>query len=112
LIWFKARHPEQYAQLLRDHPDTPPHQLSMLMYKFVQGRVDASRQWKILIEGVLLGELKLVPNRADACMYSGRIGNAIIFIGRAIDDFLIVTTPAGYEVILQTLRLTPTGEPC
>jgi hypothetical protein len=61
----------------------------MLMHKYVQGQVDASRQWKILIETILTGELVLVPNQANACMYSGRLAGDIFIVGRATDNFLV-----------------------
>lgn len=72
----------------------------------MQGRVDASQQWKILIETVLIGEMGIVPNRADACMHSGRVAGDVFIVGRATDNFLVATTPPGCAVFLQALCFT------
>jgi hypothetical protein len=101
LLWFESRHPTAYADLRSKHPDTPPHEFALLMLKYVQGRVDASLQWKHAIEEILITELQLVPNQADSCMYSGsRVEGEIIIIGRATDDFLIASTYKGYQILL------------
>ena len=109
LLWFADRFPAQHAAFLVEHPDTPAHELAVLMLKYVQGRVDASLKWKHAIEDVLIGELGLTPNRADSCVYSGRIQGDPIFIARATDDFLCGTTKKGYLAVLHTLRFNPDG---
>jgi hypothetical protein len=92
LLWFESRFPERHAALRAKDPNVAAHEIAMLMLKYVQGRVDASLQWKHAIEEVLIGELGLVPNRADSCIYSGRVQGELVFISRATDDFLIGST--------------------
>jgi hypothetical protein len=58
------------------------------MYKFVQGRVDASRKWGEHVEEVIFKELGLLPNRADPAVYSGIFQGHPLILGRATDDFL------------------------
>jgi hypothetical protein len=96
LLWFESQFPSRYATFCKEHPNAEAHDLAMLMLKYVQGRVDASLQWKHAIEEVLINELGLVPNRADSCVYCGRIQVKLIFISRATDDFLVGTTYKGY----------------
>jgi hypothetical protein len=63
-------------------------ELAVEMYKFVQGRVDASRKWGEHVEEVIFKELGLLPNRADPAVYSGIFQGHPIILGRATDDFL------------------------
>jgi hypothetical protein len=110
LLWFESRFPAKYAALRKRHPTVEAHDLAMLMLKYVQGRVDASLQWKHAIEEVLIDELGLVPNRADSCVYTGRVEGELVFISRATDDFLVGSTIKGYRLILKMLRFRSTGE--
>ena len=72
LEWVKMRHPEHYKELMNMYPDLKAHQLAMMMYKYVQGRTEASRTRKEFIEAVLIRELQLTPNRADSCLYAAQ----------------------------------------
>jgi hypothetical protein len=64
------------------------HELAVEMFKFVQGRVDASRKWGEHVEEVIFKELDLLPNRADPALYSGIYQGHPLILGRATDDFL------------------------
>ena len=61
------------------------------------------------IEEILIGELGLVPNRADSCVYSGRVQGELVFISRATDDFLVGSTIKGYRLVLDMLRFKADG---
>jgi hypothetical protein len=74
----------------------------------VQGRVDASRKWKELIETILLGTKYghcLSSNRADPCFYTGTIDGSPVLISRATDDLLVVSSSKSvYMKILWTMK--------
>jgi hypothetical protein len=75
--------------------------LAVEMYKFVQGRVDASRKWGEHVEQVIFNELGLLPNRADPAVYSGIFQGQPIILGRATDDFLCAcANEATYKAIV------------
>jgi hypothetical protein len=109
LLWFESRFPERHAALRAKYPNVAAHEMAMLMLKYVQGRVDASLQWKHAIEEVLIDELGLVPNRADSCVYSGRVQGELVFISPATDNFLVGSTIKGYRLVLQMLRFKASG---
>jgi hypothetical protein len=78
-MWPQADH------LLKKHT---VKELAVEMYKFVQGRVDASRKWGEHVEEMTFKELGLLPNRADPAVYSGMFQGHPVIIGRATDNFL------------------------
>jgi hypothetical protein len=57
------------------------NELGAKMFKFVQGRVNASRKWGKHVKVVILNELGLVPNCADSAVYSGIFWNHPVIIG-------------------------------
>jgi hypothetical protein len=59
------------------------------MFMFVQGRTDASRKWRELVEEFIFSDLGLIANRADPCTYSGIYKNQPVILCRATDDFLL-----------------------
>jgi hypothetical protein len=111
LLWFESRFPERQPCCTScEYSNVAAHKMAMLMLKYVQGRVDAILQWKHAIEEVLIGELGLVPNRADSCVSSGRVQGKLVFISRATDDFLIGSTiKEGHHLILQMLSFNADG---
>jgi hypothetical protein len=62
--------------------------LAVEMYKFVQGRVNASCKWGEHVEEVIFNDLGLLQNCADPAVYSGIFQGHPIILGRAMDDFL------------------------
>jgi hypothetical protein len=77
------------------------NELAVEMYKFVQGRVDASRKWGEHVEGVIFKDLGLIPNRADPAVYSGIFQGKPVILGRATDDFLCACeSEATYKAIV------------
>jgi hypothetical protein len=88
LDYIRECKPEMWTKvsdLLQTHS---VDELAVEMFKFVQGRVDASRKWGEHIEAVIFTDFGLLPNRADPAVYSGIFqGNAVI-LGQATDDFL------------------------
>jgi hypothetical protein len=76
---------KKVSDLLRTHS---VDDLAVEMYKFVQGRVDASRKWGEHIEAVIFTDLGLLPNRADPAVYSGIFQGHAIILGRTTDNFL------------------------
>jgi hypothetical protein len=50
LIWLKEKHLDLWKQVNEKAKTQPAHLLALEMFKVVQGRVDASRKWKELIE--------------------------------------------------------------
>ena len=103
------RHPEHYKELVNMYPDLKAHQLAMMMYKYVQGRTEASRIWKKFIEAVLIRELRLTPNRAGSCIYLGIVEGDPLILGQATDDFLMATTARAYAKVVHTLRYNADG---
>ena len=80
-------------------------QFAVEMFMFVQGRVDASRQWGELVDDFIDRKLQLTPNRADPCTYSGIFQGRPVIICRATDDFLVFCeSPATYHAIITLFR--------
>jgi hypothetical protein len=90
-LWLEYIHkskPEWWQQiesLLNKHS---VDKLAVKMFKFVQGRVDASRKWGEHAEEVIFKELGLLQNCADPAVYSGIFKGHPIILGRVMDDFL------------------------
>ena len=105
LTYIKEKRPSWWPaieKLLETHSASD---LAVEMFAFVQGRTDASRRWSELVEDVIIRELKLVPNRADPCVYSGHVkvrkGTAPCSLGRATDDFILACKDKEtYDVIV------------
>jgi hypothetical protein len=101
LEYIRESKPEWWPQielLLQKHS---VNELAVEMYKFVQGRVDASRKWGEHVEEVIFKELGLLPNRADPAVYSGIFQGDQVILGRATDDFLCAcASEATYKAIL------------
>jgi hypothetical protein len=75
----------QVKNLLAKHS---VNDLAVEMYKFVQGRVDASIKWGEHVEEVIFNELGLLLNRADPAVYAGIFQGHPIILGCATYDFL------------------------
>ena len=73
--------------------------LRVEMFAHVQGRKDESREWGEHIgDKVVCGELGLVKNRADQCIYQGIINTHHVIVARATDDILIGTHSVAHYV--------------
>jgi hypothetical protein len=88
LEYIRERKPEWWPKIETLLTKHTVHELAVEMFKFVQGRVDASRKWGEHVEEVIFKELGLIPNRADPAVYSGIFQGHPLILGRATDDFL------------------------
>ena len=107
LTWYHARFPTQHAQLLAlmHRHKLGPRNLGVEMFAHVQGRKDASREWGQHIDQVIFDELKLMPNRADSCIYQGIMQGHLVILARATDDILIATTHVdAYQAIVSIFQ--------
>jgi hypothetical protein len=105
--WLREKHPELWKQVDEKAKHTPPHLLTLEMFKMVQGRVDASRKWQELIEKILMDTkygLCLLANRADPCFYTGTIDGCPVLISRATDDLLVSVSRTVYLKILPAMK--------
>jgi len=65
----------------------------------------ASREWGDHVDKVLCGQLGLIKNRADQCIYQGTINQCHVILARATDDILIGTSSLDtYNHIVTTLE--------
>ena len=67
----------------------PWKDLGVEMFAHVQCCKDASHEWGEHIDKVICGELGLVKNRADQCIYQGNINTHHVIMARATDDIII-----------------------
>ena len=92
ILWFQTRFPTEYASMTKTLPagnKYPWKTLGVEMFAHVQGRKDASREWGEHIDKVICGELGLVKNRSDQCIYQGIINTHHVIMARATDDIII-----------------------
>jgi hypothetical protein len=90
LEYIKEKKPDWWPAVQLSLQGRRPEDLAVPMNAYVQGRVDASRKWSILIEKRIFTDLKLTPNRADPSVYSGHFQGSPLIMCRATDDFLVI----------------------
>jgi hypothetical protein len=108
MLWYQTRFPVQYKTI--EHTFPPSKQswksLGVEMFAHVQGRKDASREWREQVDKVLVcGQLGLIKSRADQCIYQGTINQCHVILARSSDDILVVTLSLDtYNHIVTTLE--------
>jgi len=87
--------PSYYSQLGRGRGGNSrggaevPRNFVLPVKRALQGHPESSRLWAILINNILVKDVKLTPTKHEPCLYHGVYkGNEILFL-RQVDDFAI-----------------------
>ena len=107
MLWYQTRFPVQYKNIEHTFPLAKQSwkSLGVEMFAHVQGRKDASREWGEHVDKVLCGQLGLIKNRTDQCIYQGTINQCHVILARATDDILVGTSSLDtYNHIVTTLE--------
>ena len=81
---------EQYRKWWKKQGNAEvPRNVVLPVIRALQGHLESSRLWAILINSILVKDIKLTPTKHEPCLYHGVYkGNDILF-SRQVDDFAI-----------------------
>ena len=81
---------EQYREWWKKQGNAEvPRNFVLPVKRALQGHPESSRLWAILINNILVKDIKLTPTKHEPCLYHGVYkGNEILFL-RQVDDFAI-----------------------